>query len=115
MGAGPVITADYTVCDGLVIRWRRRVQSEPVLSASRHSVMIHGSVILDSDLKRWITDAEHARDALTAGREGEARAMATHRWTRMLGGDLAPIKAAARETNPAAGDPVPTSAEGGDG
>src|SRR5580704_10481698 len=93
-GPAPVITADPTVCNGLVVRWRHSTGDRAVLSASRDGVMIHGSTFLNAVLRRWIFDAERASEAIRAGREADAKAMATHEYDRAFGGDLVP---AARE------------------
>jgi hypothetical protein len=87
----PVISATHTIGDGLVVRWRHTTEGEAVVSASRNGVMIHGSVFVSDELKQWIADAEHARELIRAGREDEAKALATHKYDRPFFGDLVPI------------------------
>jgi hypothetical protein len=87
----PVVTADPTVGNGLVIRWRHSTEDRAVLSASRDGVMIHGGVFINNVIRQWIFDAERACEAIRAGREDDAKAMATHEWDRAFCGDLVPV------------------------
>ena len=90
-GPQPVITADPTMGSGLVVRWRHSTEDRAILSASRDGVMIHGNTFLNAVLRRWIFDAERAHEAIRAGREDDAKAMATHERERPFGGDLVPV------------------------
>ena len=84
-----VVVATPTILSGLVVRWRAVVNGGALLSASRARVMIHGDVDL-ARIEPWLDDARRAHEALRAGRDGEARALATHRYARLLGA-LVPI------------------------
>ena len=84
-----VVVATPTILSGLVVRWRAVVNGDALLSASRARVMIHGDVDL-ARIEPWLDDARRAHEALRAGRDGEARALATHRYARLLGA-LVPI------------------------
>lgn len=87
----PVICADQTIGDGLVTRWRFSTDGPAALSASRSPAMVHGSVSVDDDLRLRMTGAPRGRKALRAGRDGEARALATHEYDRAFFGDLVPV------------------------
>lgn len=88
-----VVTADPTIMDGLVVRWRATTEGPTLLSASRDRVMVHGDVTL-SRIEPWLADARRAHEALKAGRRDEAEALATHRFGRLLSDDLIPIERA---------------------
>lgn len=90
----PVVCATQTVCDGLVVRWHRTLKGEPVVSASRNAVMVHGSVTVDDDLKLWILAAEDARELIRAGRLDEVRSLATHAYAGLFSVDLVPVERA---------------------
>jgi len=91
--APPVVTATPTIMSGLVIRWRAVVNGDALLSTSRACVMIHGDVELVR-IEPWLNDARRAHQALKAGRDDEARALATHEYAglRLLGDELVPVK-----------------------
>jgi hypothetical protein len=91
MATDPIITATHTIMSGIVIRWQAAERGDALLSASRACVMIHGDVDL-ARIEPWLDDARRAHQALKAGRDDEARALATHEHTRLLGGDLVPIE-----------------------
>src|SRR2546429_8075717 len=93
--APPVVTATTTIMSGLVIRWRAVARGDALLSASRACVMIHGDVDL-ARIEPWLDDARKAREALKAGRDGEARALATHEHAGFLSDDLVPIERGAQ-------------------
>ncbi|HLK00293.1 MAG TPA: hypothetical protein VKU39_10355 [Streptosporangiaceae bacterium] len=91
----PVVVATQTVMSGLVVRWYRNIADAEthaeLISASRDGVLISGDVYLHDLPDEWIADAKRAHEALKADRREEARGLATHRHTKVFGGDLEKI------------------------
>jgi hypothetical protein len=93
--SAPIVVAFPTVMDGLVLRWYRTEdawkRSTEVISASRNGVSIHCEY-LHQVPAGWLEDAQQAHRWLESGRVEQARqGIATHRPTRLIGGELEPI------------------------
>lgn len=87
----PVVTVTPTIMSGTVVRWYRNVRAaedgREVLSASRDGVMVTGGHLLPAE---WLTAATSAYEAMSRGQRDMSH-LATHRRTKILGGDLEPI------------------------
>jgi hypothetical protein len=90
----PVVVATPTIMDGVVLRWYHTADAwkwqGEVCSASRNGVSIHCEYLHEVPAG-WLEDAQEAHRLMEAGRDDQAREMATHRPTRLLGGELEPI------------------------
>lgn len=88
--SAPVIVAYPTVMDGLVLRWYadedayRRLEA---CSASRNRAYTGPDCPAE-----WQRQAQAAHELLAAGREDEARAVATHRPTGLMSDHLERIR-----------------------
>lgn len=89
-----VVVASDATMHGLVITWRRHPAATPVLTVSRHHLLIRGDIYVDPDFLAWLSDARAAHAALQAGRDHEARALATHTHRGLFGDELIPIRKA---------------------
>lgn len=93
--SAPVVTATHTIMDGLVLRWYASLAAaeyggRECLSASRNGVMIHGNVYLHDLPDEWVEAARRAHELLRAGKDAEARKLATHE-AKGFTGDLVAI------------------------
>jgi hypothetical protein len=91
----PVVVATPTATDGLVLRWYRDEaawkRSAELCSASRNGVSIYAEYLHEVPVG-WLEAAQEAHRLMEAGRYDQAReTVATHRPTRLLGGELEPI------------------------
>jgi hypothetical protein len=86
-----VVTVTPTIQDGQVVRWYRTLVAAEndleTMSASRNGVLVNG--FLHEVGPTLLVIAEDIRRGLAAG--WDASHAATHRRTRLFGGDLEPI------------------------
>lgn len=89
-----ICVAFPTIMDGLVLRWWASLDTycdldadRELVSASRNKVSVYASDVPDEIMEA----ADRAHELLAAGRDDEARAMATHRPMRFLSRELEPV------------------------
>lgn len=86
--AKPVITVTPTIMSGTVVCWYRNLaaanQHQPIVSASRDGVMIHGDQWL-RDVEPFLEAASEAYRVLGPFPDADLRHLATHRSKGLMG------------------------------